>query len=164
MEATIPFYPLIVVPVSVAIVAFWRRGRQHLGLLRQGRELDRSDRPWDRVKGLGVFVFGQKRLLQDIGPGLTHAFVFWGFIVLTEWIGDSFAYVIEPDDPSRTWAVLAGPQINAVTHSAWVKGNRLYVKLTSAAWRQELHLRREEWRRQLNEQLGADLVREIVFR
>ncbi|HEU4864373.1 MAG TPA: heterodisulfide reductase-related iron-sulfur binding cluster [Candidatus Limnocylindria bacterium] len=186
MEATIPFYPLIVVPVALAIYAFWRRGRQHIGLLRLGRDLDRSDRVWERIKGLGVFVFGQKRLLQDLGPGLTHAFVFWGFIVLlattgnyltnglvktilqwpfggflwsvvaffanvfvglvlasviyyvirrtivrparlalthdafiilgliffivlTEWIGDSFAYVIEPDDPSRTWAVLAGP-------------------------------------------------------
>jgi Fe-S oxidoreductase len=138
-----------------------------------------------------VFVFGQKRLLQDIGPGLTHAFVFWGFIVLlattgnyltnglvktilqwplggfvwsvvalfanlfvalvlasviyyvirrtitrparlalthdafiilgliffivlTEWIGDSFAYVVEPDDPSRTWALLAGPLSGAL--------------------------------------------------
>jgi Fe-S oxidoreductase len=186
MEATIPSYPLIVVPVALAVYAFWRRGRQHIGLLRLGRDLDRSDRVWERIKGLGVFVFGQKRLLQDLGPGLTHAFVFWGFIVLlattgnyltnglvktilqwpfggflwsvvaffanvfvglvlasviyyvirrtivrparlalthdafiilgliffivlTEWIGDSFAYVIEPDDPSRTWAVLAGP-------------------------------------------------------
>jgi hypothetical protein len=50
MEATIPFYPLIVVPVALAIFAFWRRGRQHIGLLREGRELDRSDRPWERIK------------------------------------------------------------------------------------------------------------------
>jgi Fe-S oxidoreductase/nitrate reductase gamma subunit len=191
MEATIPFYPLIVVPVALAIFAFWRRGRKHLGLLAMGRELDRSERPWERIKGLGVFVFGQKRLLQDLGPGLTHAFVFWGFIVLlattgnyltnglvktivqwpfggflwsvvaffanvfvalvlasviyyvirrtivrptrlaltrdafiilgliffivlTEWLGDSFAYIVEPDDPSRTWAVLAGPLSGAL--------------------------------------------------
>src|SRR5918997_3592512 len=186
MEASIPFYPLIVVPVAVAIFLFWRRGRWHLALLRRGRPLDRSDRIVDRIKSLGVFVFGQRRLLQDLGPGLTHAFVFWGFlvllattgnyltnglvetivgwplggffwsiivlfanlfvalvlasviyyvvrrtvtrparlaltrdafvilglifaIVLTEWIGDAFAYVVEPDHPSRTWAVLAGP-------------------------------------------------------
>jgi predicted nucleic acid-binding Zn ribbon protein len=64
----------------------------------------------------------------------------------------------------ETWAILAGPQINGVTHSAWVKGDRLYIKVTSAAWRQELHLRRREWRDQLNEQLGKELVREIVFR
>ena len=40
------------------------------------------------------------------------AFVILGlifFIVLTELVGDSFAYVVEPDHPSRTWALLAGP-------------------------------------------------------
>jgi Fe-S oxidoreductase len=186
MEPTIPLYPLIVVPVFAAIVAFWRRGRWHLAVLRSGRPLNRTDRPWERIKALGVFVFGQRRLLQDLGPGLTHAFVFWGFvvllattgnyltnglvetivgwpfggffwsivivfanlfvglvlasviyyvvrrtvvrparlaltrdafvilgliffIVLTEWFGDAFAYVVEPDHPSRTWAMLAGP-------------------------------------------------------
>jgi ferredoxin len=186
MEASIPYYPLVVVPVVAAVVAFWRRGRWHLAVLRRGRPLDRTDRPWERIKALGVFVFGQRRLLQDLGPGLTHAFVFWGFvvllattgnyltnglveaivgwpfggffwsvvivfanlfvglvlasviyyvvrrtirrparlaltrdafvilgliffIVLTELIGDAFGYVVEPDDPSRDWAILAGP-------------------------------------------------------
>ncbi|HET6567026.1 MAG TPA: DUF721 domain-containing protein [Rhodothermales bacterium] len=62
------------------------------------------------------------------------------------------------------WATLAGPQINGVTQSAWVRGDKLYVKITSAAWRQELHLSRGAWRERLNEQLGDELVREIVFR
>lgn len=70
-------------------------------------------------------------------------------------------------DEARTveaWAVLAGPQVNRVTESAWVRNDVLYVKVTSAAWRQELHLRRRQWCDRLNEQLKADLVREIVFR
>jgi Fe-S oxidoreductase len=186
MEATIPLYPLIVVPVAAAIFMFWRRARWHMAILRSGRPLERNDRVWDRIKSLGVFVIGQRRLLQDLGPGLTHAFVFWGFIVLlattgnyvtnglvetivgwplggffwsvvvafanvfvalvlasviyfvvrrtitrparlaltrdafiilglifsivlTEWIGDAFAYVVEPESTSRSWAALAGP-------------------------------------------------------
>src|SRR5688500_14889636 len=186
MEASIPFYPLVVGPVAAAIVLFWRRARWHLAVLRSGRPLDRSDRVPERIKALGVFVFGQRRLLQDLGPGLTHAFVFWGFIVLlattgnyitnglvetivgwpiggffwsvivffanifvalvlasvdyyavrrtiprparlalthdaslilglifsivlTEWVGDAFGYVVEPESPARTWAILAGP-------------------------------------------------------
>ena len=88
MEASIPFYPLVVVPVVAAIVAFWRRGRWHLAVLRSGRSLDRTDRPIVRIKALGVFVFGQRRLLQDLGPGLTHAFVFWGFVVLLATTGN----------------------------------------------------------------------------
>ncbi|CAN5854810.1 heterodisulfide reductase-related iron-sulfur binding cluster [soil metagenome] len=186
MEASIPFYPLIVVPVVGTAYLFWRRARWHLAVLRAGRPLDRFDRVPERIASLGVFVFGQKRLLQDIGPGLTHAFIFWGFlvllattgnyltnglveaivawplgglfwnvtiafanlfvglvlasviyyavrrtvirptrlaltrdafvilglifgIVLTEWVGDALAYVVEPDDASRSWAILAGP-------------------------------------------------------
>jgi Fe-S oxidoreductase len=88
MEATIPFYPLIVVPIAVAIVAFWRRARWHRAVLREGRPLERGDRIGDRIKGLGVFVVGQRRLLQDLGPGLAHAFVFWGFIVLLATTGN----------------------------------------------------------------------------
>ncbi len=64
----------------------------------------------------------------------------------------------------EAWAALAGPQINAVTDSAWVKGGRLYVRIHSSAWRQELHLSRSGWRRRLNEQLGGDYISEIVFR
>ncbi|MEO8247009.1 MAG: hypothetical protein ABI622_07825, partial [Chloroflexota bacterium] len=82
MEASIPFYFLVVIPVGVAIILFWRRAGQHVAVLRAGQPLDRSDRPLERIRGLGVFVFGQKRLLADLGPGLAHAFIFWGFLVL----------------------------------------------------------------------------------
>jgi Fe-S oxidoreductase len=186
MDASIPLYPLVVVPVAAAIFLFWRRARWHLAVLREGRPLERGDHIGARIASLGVFVLGQRRLLQDPGPGLTHAFVFWGFIVLlattgnyltnglvetilgwplggfawsvvvffanvfvalvlasvlyyvvrrtvrrparlaltrdafvilgliffivaTEWFGDAFAYVAEPEHHARTWAVLAGP-------------------------------------------------------
>lgn len=64
----------------------------------------------------------------------------------------------------ETWATLAGPDINGVTDSVWMKGATLYVKITSAPWRQELHMNRRQWRERLNEELEADLVDEIVFR
>jgi len=70
-------------------------------------------------------------------------------------------------DEARTvegWAVIAGLQINGVTERAWVKGDRLFIKITSAAWRHELHLQRRAWMNRLNEHLGDDLVGEIVFR
>jgi len=64
----------------------------------------------------------------------------------------------------EAWAILAGPQINGVTHAAWVQGRTLYVRLLSSTWRQELHLRRQAWCNRLNDQLGEDLVDQIVFR
>src|SRR3712207_2334662 len=88
MDASIPYYPLIVVPILVAAYLFWRRGRWHMAVLRAGRPLDRFGRVPERIASLGVFVFGQKRLLDDIGPGLAHAFVFWGFVVLLATTGN----------------------------------------------------------------------------
>lgn len=64
----------------------------------------------------------------------------------------------------ETWAHVAGPQINGVTSSVWMKGSTLFVKVTSSAWRQELHLNRREWRRRLNNAFDREVVKEIVFR
>lgn len=64
----------------------------------------------------------------------------------------------------ETWASVAGPKINEVTESAWMKDATLYVKITSAAWRQELHMNRRKWRQRLNGEFDSDLVDEIVFR
>lgn len=64
----------------------------------------------------------------------------------------------------EAWALLAGPQINNVTESVWMNGNRLFVKIRSSAWRQELHLQRQQWRTRLNDELGQDLIQEVVFR
>jgi predicted nucleic acid-binding Zn ribbon protein len=64
----------------------------------------------------------------------------------------------------ETWASVAGTDINSVTESVWMKGSTLYVKITSAGWRQELHMNRRKWRERLNGALETDLVDEIVFR
>ena len=38
--------------------------------------------PPRRVRNEATIVLGQRKLLQRIGPGLIHAFIFWGFLVL----------------------------------------------------------------------------------
>ena len=45
-----------------------------------------------------------------------------------------------------------------------MKDSTLYVKITSAAWRQELHMNRRKWRERLNGEFESDLVEEINFR
>ena len=48
-----------------------------------GRSEGRLDRPAERLKGLFLFAFGQKRLLfRDGKSGLMHAFIFWGFLAV----------------------------------------------------------------------------------
>ena len=88
MQATIPLYPLIAIPVAASLYFFWRRLRQHLAILRLGRPLARTDRPLERLKGVAIYVIGQRRLLNDLGPGLAHAFVFWGFLILLATTGN----------------------------------------------------------------------------
>jgi len=64
----------------------------------------------------------------------------------------------------ETWATIAGDRVNAVTESVWMKGDTLFVKISSAAWRQELHMNRRAWRNRLNDALGREIVGEIMFR
>jgi Fe-S oxidoreductase len=90
MEVGIPYYPLIVVPVAVAVALFWRRAGHHLAVLRAGRPLDRFDRVPARIWSVIVYVIGQKRLLNDLGPGVMHAAIFWGFLVLLVTTGNYF--------------------------------------------------------------------------
>ena len=63
----------------------------------------------------------------------------------------------------ETWAAIAGMHVNAVTDRVWINGRRLHVRVTSAAWRHELHLRRQEWCRELNRLLGETLIDDITF-
>jgi Fe-S oxidoreductase len=51
-------------------------------LVRLGRPVNRFDDLPKRVGTEAVVVFGQRKLLQRIGPGLMHAFIFWGFLIL----------------------------------------------------------------------------------
>jgi Fe-S oxidoreductase len=78
----LPYYPLIVVPLLAAIVLFWLAARRHMAVLSAGRPISRTDRPKARWWGVLRYVIAQERLLRDPVPGLMHALVFWGFLVL----------------------------------------------------------------------------------
>jgi Fe-S oxidoreductase len=54
-------------------------------LVEQVRRAQPNDRPADvpvRIKNEVEIVLGQRKLLKRLVPGLMHAFIFWGFIVL----------------------------------------------------------------------------------
>jgi Fe-S oxidoreductase len=56
-----------------------------------------SDLP-TRVGNETSIVLGQRKLLQRLGPGLVHAFIFWGFVVLFPTIFLATAAIVERDD------------------------------------------------------------------
>src|SRR3989442_14489017 len=76
----LPFYALIV----VALVLFAQRAIFLLRLMLAGKPAARWDKVPPRLVAVLVYVFGQARLLQnDFLPGLMHATIFSGFLVLT---------------------------------------------------------------------------------
>jgi Fe-S oxidoreductase len=73
--------------VLVALVAgagalFARRAGLIARLVRLGRPVDRTHDLPERLEREGTVVLGQRKLLQRLVPGLMHAFIFWGFLVL----------------------------------------------------------------------------------
>ncbi len=85
-------YDLVIV---AALVLFFHRSYFLFRLLRTAGAAMRWDRIGERVRAVLVYVLGQKRLITgDLWPGLMHATIFWGFIVLTvgtiEFFGKGF--------------------------------------------------------------------------
>ena len=61
---------------------FARRALLLWRLVRLGKPVERFADVPGRVRNEAVIVLGQRKLLQRLGPGLVHAAIFWGFLVL----------------------------------------------------------------------------------
>jgi Fe-S oxidoreductase len=85
------------------------RARQLAAFVRLGQPVDRFDDLPKRVEEEVAVVFGQRKLLQRLFPGLMHAFIFWGFLILLTTIVEAFGEVA-----TRTFA------IPLIGRSAWL--------------------------------------------
>src|SRR5262249_41781747 len=72
----------LAVLLAVAGTLFGRRALFLVRLVRMGKPVERSDDVSGRLRNEAVIVLGQRKLLQRLVPGLIHAFIFWGFLVL----------------------------------------------------------------------------------
>ncbi|MGH2589678.1 MAG: (Fe-S)-binding protein, partial [Actinomycetota bacterium] len=73
-----------------------RRARLLARLVRAGRPVDRRDDLSTRVGREATRVIGQRKLFQRFVPGLMHALIFWGFLVLLTTIVEVFGQAIDP--------------------------------------------------------------------
>jgi Fe-S oxidoreductase len=64
-------------------------------LVRLGKPVRRLDDLPKRLEEEAVVVLGQRKLLQRLGPGLMHAFIFWGFLVLLTTIIEAFGEIFD---------------------------------------------------------------------
>ncbi len=72
----------LAVALAVAIGLFTRRAWRLYRLLRSGKPAARFDDVPARARAEATVVVGQSKLLQRLLPGLMHAAIFWGFLVL----------------------------------------------------------------------------------
>src|SRR2546428_5301888 len=73
---------LLACALLIAFTLFTRRAAFLYGLVRSGKPVARFDNVPARIRAEATVVAGQSKLLQRLGPGLIHALIFWGFIVL----------------------------------------------------------------------------------
>ena len=62
------------------------------------------------------------------------------------------------------WPKVLGPTMARYTRKIYIHNQILYVHITSAALRQELMMGRELLVRKLNQEVGANVITNIIFR
>jgi Fe-S oxidoreductase len=95
----------------VAGVLFGRRAVLLYRLVRMGKPVARFDDIPGRARAEAVVVLGQSKLLQRLLPGLMHAAIFWGFLVLLPTIFIAMIGAVDPRTSlpwlgSQGWYVL----------------------------------------------------------
>jgi Fe-S oxidoreductase len=86
--------------LAIALLAsgalFGRRAILLYRLIRMGQPVARFDDVPGRVRAEAVVVVGQSKLLQVLVPGLMHAAIFWGFMVLLPTILIAMIGAVDP--------------------------------------------------------------------
>ena len=77
---------------------FLTRVRLLAGFVRQAAPTQRSGDVPRRARNEAEIVLGQRKLLQRLGPGLLHAFIFWGFLVLVPTILIAMIGIVDKHD------------------------------------------------------------------
>ena len=73
---------MLAVLLAASLGLFAVRVRFLVALLGAAAPVSRTGDRRRRVRNEGAIVLGQRKLLARLGPGLIHAFIFWGFLVL----------------------------------------------------------------------------------
>jgi len=84
-------------------------------------------------------------------------------------VGDALQHVLQRIDPERRlalfriWATEVGEAVAARAEPAAFRDGVLSVRVSGAAWMQELQFAKEEIRDRLNRRLGAEVIRDVYF-
>ena len=105
------------------------RARMLTRLVRLGRPVDRRGDLARRAAREGSEVLGQRKLFQRAVPGLMHALIFWGFLVLLTTIIEVIGQLI---DPAWEIPVVGGSPWLGLVQDVFAAG--VVVGLAIAVW------------------------------
>ena len=88
---------ILVLALAVAAGLFVRRARLLVRLNRLGRPIDRGGDVGHRIAREAEQVLGQRKLFQRAAPGVMHACIFWGFLILLTTIVEALGQTIDSD-------------------------------------------------------------------
>ena len=71
---------------------------------------------------------------------------------------------IDKVNVNDAWANLMGNGVNNYTTSVQLKGSTLYISLSSSVLREELSYGKDKIIKMINEELGKELVKQLVLR
>jgi Fe-S oxidoreductase len=86
---------VLVVVFAAAVGIFLRRAWLLYRLVRLGQPVNRFDDLPKRLELEATVVLGQRKLLQRALPGIMHAFIFWGFLVLLTTIVEAIGGIVD---------------------------------------------------------------------
>ncbi len=104
----------LVLAVAVAGGLFARRAHFLTRLVRSGKPVERFAELPARARNEATIVLGQRKLLQRVVPGVVHALIFWGFVVLFPTIFMAVVSIVD-----REPALPAGSPLGWLEHQGW---------------------------------------------
>ena len=104
----------LVVAIAVAGGLFARRALFLTRVVRSGKPVARASDIPARVRNEATIVLGQRKLLQRLVPGLMHAFIFWGFLVLFPTIFMAIVAIVD-----REQSLPAGSPLGWLESQGW---------------------------------------------
>jgi len=85
----IPGQVFLLIIIAAGFALFAVKAYEAFRLIMKGRKENRFDDIPDRILSLFTYVLAQLRVLTEPFAGLIHAFIFWGFIVLSVGYGNA---------------------------------------------------------------------------
>lgn len=83
--------------------------------------------------------------------------------VLDQWL-KTYKYKSKLNQTRVTdaWKKMMGPTISGYTQKVYIRKEVLYIKIEAASLRQELNYAKDKIKKNLNERLGDELIKDVV--